>query len=100
MGRSSNAYDTAPDLFGPARQADLFGEAATPVDYRPKPEHIRMKMTALLSKARAAKTMPWDETQARYWQTVFPQMANWLPDEEARQLRLDFAAELERLKGG
>lgn len=29
--------------------------------------------------------------------TIFPQMTNWLPDDEAEQLRLEFAAELERL---
>lgn len=32
------------------------------------------------------------------WQTVFPQMTNWLPDNEAAQLRLEFETELERLK--
>ena len=42
--------------------------------------------------------MPWGERDARMWQTVFPNMANWLPSEEADQLRLDFQHELERLK--
>lgn len=32
------------------------------------------------------------------WQIVFPQMANWLPQEERDQLRFEFAQELERLK--
>lgn len=32
------------------------------------------------------------------WQTVFPQMANWLPEDEANQLRSEFAQEIERLK--
>ncbi len=32
------------------------------------------------------------------WQTVFPQMANWLPDDEAGQLCFEFAREIERLK--
>ncbi len=31
------------------------------------------------------------------WQIVFPNMANWLPDPEAEQLRLEFAREIERL---
>jgi hypothetical protein len=31
------------------------------------------------------------------WQTVFPQMANWLPPEEADQLRFEFAQEMQRL---
>ena len=42
--------------------------------------------------------MPWPEREARMWQIAFPQMANWLPDDEAAQLRLEFTQEMERLK--
>ncbi len=42
--------------------------------------------------------MPWPERDARMWQVVFPQMADWLPTAEADQLRLAFAEEIERLK--
>ncbi len=49
--------------------------------------------------ARRAQVMPWPERDARMWRTVFPQMANWLPDAEAEQLRLQFAREMERLSG-
>ncbi len=41
--------------------------------------------------------MPWSERDARMWQTVFPNMANWLPHDEAEQLRAAFAREMERL---
>jgi hypothetical protein len=41
--------------------------------------------------------MPWSERDARMWQTVFPNMAKWLPDDEADQLRFEFAQEMERL---
>lgn len=41
--------------------------------------------------------MPWSERDAGMWQTVFPNMAKWLPDDEADQLRLEFAQEIERL---
>jgi hypothetical protein len=41
--------------------------------------------------------MPWSEREVRVWQIVFPTMANWLPDAEAEQLRLEFAQEMERL---
>ena len=47
---------------------------------------------AVRDKARAAKTMPWSEMDARMWQTIFPNMANWLPEEEANQLRFEFAS--------
>ncbi len=42
--------------------------------------------------------MPWPERDVRMWQTVFPQMANWLPEAEAEQLHLQFTREIERLK--
>ena len=93
------------DLFGrptgPA-QASLFGEGenrlqAPTQNFLPDPAVVRGRLNALLDKARGAATMPWPERDARMWQTVFPQMANWLPADEANQLRLDFAREIKRL---
>ncbi len=91
------------DLFGhePA-QASLFGVAedrmqAPSRTYVPDPQVVRLRLHALLDTAREAQTMPWPERDARMWQTVFPQMANWLPAEEADQLRFEFAQEMQRL---
>lgn len=86
-----------------AEQQSLFGEGddrlQTPVQsYAPDPERARQKLLALLERARSANTMPWSERDARMWQTVFPQMANWLPKDEAEQLCFEFAREIERLK--
>lgn len=81
------------DLF--SGQADLL--PAEPASYRPDPDKVRRKLVRLLDEARAADTLPWDRKTARYWQTVFPQMANWLPEDEANQLRFAFRSELERL---
>jgi hypothetical protein len=61
-------------------------------------ELIRRRLHALLQTARAATSMPWPERDARMWQTVFPQMAEWLPDSEADQLRFEFMQEIERLR--
>lgn len=61
-------------------------------------ELIRRRLHALLEKARTASVMPWTQRDARMWQTVFPQMADWLPDDEASQLRFAFMREIERLK--
>lgn len=91
------------DLFGNG-QMSLFGEAGDRIPhpaqeaYRPDPEHIRQRLHAVLETARAAPERPWPEKKLRLWQTVFPNMANWLPDEEADQLRFEFAQEVERLK--
>jgi hypothetical protein len=95
------------DLFGNTDlngQSSLFGDApdrmphAKQPDYLPDPEKVREKLHTLLAKAKAAETLPWPEKKARVWRIVFPQMANWLPEEEANQLRFEFAQELERLK--
>src|SRR5713226_4629628 len=64
----------------------------------PDPEAVRLRLKSLLDKARSAEKMPWSERDARMWQTVFPNMAKWLPEEEADQLRFEFAREMERLK--
>ena len=61
-------------------------------------EAIRRRLHALLDTARTAAVMPWPERDARMWQTVFPQMADWLPEDEANQLRFEFMQEIERLK--
>lgn len=93
-----------PNLFGegPA-QGSLFGagnDRLRPRQQRalPDPEVIRRRLVSLLEKARSSNRMPWPERDARMWQTVFPNMAKWLPQDEADQLRLEFAREMDRLK--
>jgi hypothetical protein len=92
------------DLLGHApAQGSLFGPGEdrlqAPVQrYVPDVETVRRRLNLLLDKARSAKEMPWSERDARMWQIVFPNMANWLPEEEAEQLRFEFAREMERLK--
>lgn len=92
------------DLFGhsPA-QASLFGRGegkmqAPRESAVPDPDDVRRRLKVLIEKARTADKMPWSERDARMWQTVFPNMAKWLPEEEAGQLVFEFAREIERLK--
>lgn len=92
------------DLFGhsPA-QGSLFGPGENRLQAPrqrslPDPEAVRRRLVSLLEKARSAKRMPWSERDARMWQTVFPNMAKWLPQDEADQLRFEFAQEMERLR--
>ena len=99
-----DASDQAEDLFGHgAAQGSLFGAGedrlqAPAVRYTPDPEQVRQRLRALLETACLAETMPWPERDARMWQIVFPNMANWLPEDEAEQLRFEFAREMERLR--
>lgn len=91
------------DLFGNG-QGSLFGDFENRIPHpqaasaEPDPERVRRKLYDLLAIAKNAERMPWDSRKAGMWQIVFPQMANWLPEDEANQLRFEFAQELERLK--
>ena len=91
---------TQTDLFvGTLVQQELFGEQKREErEWIVNADTVRPKMLLLLETARKAETMPWPPRRARVYETIFPQMANWLPEDEANQLRFEFAQELERLK--
>lgn len=90
--------DDQPDLFGTETQDDLFDEDATPVAYRADPEKVRARLHRILAEARAAQRLPWEPTRVSLYRTIFPQMTNWLPEDEGAQLRFEFESELARLK--
>jgi hypothetical protein len=75
----------------------LFGPEAAPA-YCPDPEKVRARLHKILAEARAAQKLPWEPTTVSLYRTIFPQMTNWLPEDEGAQLRFQFEAELERLK--
>ena len=80
-----------------AEQPDLFPH--TPRVETVDPEEVRAELIELLRIARSAHDVaPWDRRTHRYHQVVFPQMTNWLPADEAAQLKLEFMAELERIE--
>ena len=80
----------------PNTQSDLFG-APPPQSYTPTLETVRAEVHKVLDQARSATVMPWNPKDVSYWRLVFPQMTNWLPADEAKKLRFEFEAELERL---
>jgi len=86
-----------PDDNEPEMQTDLFGADPVPA-YRPDPEKVRSRLHKILAEARAARKLPWEPTTVSLYRTIFPQMTNWLPDEEAAQLRFEFDTELARLE--
>jgi hypothetical protein len=90
-------HPVQPDLFGNAEQKLSRFEIAPGV-YAADPEVVRGKLLAALAELRAAEVIPWDARRALYWRTVFPQMTNWLPDDEAAQLRFAFETEIRRLE--
>jgi hypothetical protein len=96
--RWTMARDDQPDLFGTETQDDLFDEDAAPVAYRADPDKVRARLHRILAEARAARKLPWEPTRVSLYRTIFPQMTNWLPEDEGAQLRFEFESELARLK--
>jgi hypothetical protein len=85
------------DLFGHEEQDELFDDQPTPV-YRADPDQVRAELHKILLAARSAQRMPWEPTRLSLYRTIFPQMTNWLPEEEGAQLRFQFESELARLE--
>lgn len=78
-------------------QPDLFPEPLR--EEAVDPEQVRAELLDLLRVAREARdAAPWDRRTQRFHAVVFPQMASWLPDDEAKQLCLAFMEELERIE--
>jgi DNA methylase len=74
-------------------------EMYTPTpEYRADPDSVRAELYKILAEARAAQRLPWEPKTVLLYRTIFPQMTNWLPDEEAAQLRFEFEAEIKRLE--
>ena len=94
----ADAQELKPDGFG-RPQLDMFGLFGPQPEpnYDPDPEEVRAELNDILARARAAPQEPWAAKEVSYWRTVFPQMANWLPADEAERLRHEFRIELARL---
>jgi hypothetical protein len=86
------------DLFQTDDQPELFPEDAVPIVYRADPERIRRRLAKIIAEARSAETMPWNAERLRLYEHLVPQMSMWLPEEEAAQMKFEFAQEVERLK--
>lgn len=60
---------------------------------------VRAKLAAILAEIEGAASMPWDESDRAFYRLVVPQMTNWLPPEEAAEVKQRFVAALARLDG-
>ncbi|HEY5107922.1 MAG TPA: hypothetical protein VII73_14325 [Caulobacteraceae bacterium] len=81
-------------------QPDLFAgmaEAAPPA-YRPDPDKVRARLERIVGQARAATTLPWEPTRVSLYRTIVPDMARWLPSDEAAGWCEAFDAEMARLE--
>ena len=88
------------NLFGGSAQLgfDLGDDTPAPA-YEPDRDEVRRELHDILAEARSAQNeCPWDRQTFKYHKVVFPQMANWLPEDERDQLRFEFAREVERIE--
>jgi hypothetical protein len=92
------ARDDQPDLFVSQTQAELFDEDAPKPEYRADPDKVRAELHRILAEARGAERLPWEPAKVALYRTIFPQMTNWLPQDEGAQLRFQFESEMARLK--
>ena len=76
----------------------IFARIIRPPVYRADPDQVRAELHRILVEARAAQKMPWEPARVSLYRTIFPQMTNWLPEDEGAQLRFEFESELARLK--
>jgi hypothetical protein len=87
-----------PDEYpAPEGQLDLFGAEPAP-SYQPDPDKVRARLHRILAEARSAEIIPWEPSRASLYRTIFPQMTQWLPEDEGAQLRFEFETELARLQ--
>jgi hypothetical protein len=78
-------------------QPDFFPEA--PREETVDPDEVRAELLQILETARGARdAAPWDRRTHQFHAVVFPQMARWLPKEEAQQLCFEFSIELKRIE--
>lgn len=81
-------------------QGSLFGEGKMTPPTRsssPDTETIRKRLNSLLESLRSAEAMPLSDRDVRMWRAVVPNMAKWLPEQEATEVQQSFAYEMERL---
>jgi hypothetical protein len=89
------ALSRQPDLFLKDIQPELLEDQPAQA-YRADPDEVRLELLKMLAETKAARALR--PATLKLYQTIFPQMSNWLPREEAQQLCLEFEVEIERLK--
>lgn len=78
-------------------QFEMFAPTVQPVSTVPNVEQVRARLESLMRTLRGADALPLTEKQLRFWQTVVPQMTNWLPPEEKAAICAEFDGHLARL---
>jgi len=84
---------------GQAQLGFDLGQEAPARSYEPDRDEVRQDLKGILESARLVTSVSlWDRRTYLYNKTVFPQMSQWLPDDERNQLCFEFFRELERIE--
>lgn len=87
------------DIFGLApRQQDMFGVEQETFDEPMTEAEIRRELTETVAMLRNAKVLPWSVPLMLRVDTMFPEIAEKLPREEAVGLIAAFRLEMHRLR--
>jgi len=79
-------------------QLDLFPQPSQAVSTVPTVDTVRARFDQMLGRLRAATSdLPFTDRELAYWQTVTPQMANWLPQDERDAVCTEFSLHISRL---
>jgi hypothetical protein len=77
---------------------ELFAQPEIVIPVVPSVDQVRNKLSALIERLQAEDAMPLSQRELLYWQTVAPQMARWLPENERHDMVSQFEAEMARLR--
>ena len=84
---------------------DLFGDVPQPegrkIQEQRKPltaDDVRCQMLALIAALRQVDEIPFGTAEFEKHIAMFPIMAQWLPDDEGKQLCFEFDCEVKRLQ--
>lgn len=56
----------------------------------PTADTVRPKLDSVLQQLRLGQASEWSEAEQRRWHVIFPQMCEWLPEDERELKRAEF----------
>lgn len=71
-------------------QLELFEAPAPRKIVMPTAETVRPRLEAILEQVKGGQAVKWSDAERRRWGVVFPQMCEWLPEEERELKRAEF----------
>jgi hypothetical protein len=71
-------------------QFEMFAPPTPRKPQMPTADTVRPKLDAVLRQLRDGRASEWSKAEQSRWRVVFPQMCEWLPEEERELKRAEF----------